>query len=146
MRFVLPSQQPWHCILLYIFRPKLILFLKNPLGWIFDKDIFFTKRIFQFNLVFKLFKNTVFEKNNLTPRNRAKFLATGVWTEWKCPFECAILWRQIFDWEKIGARILCLLFLWADYKKSEHWLKASEKAKTKTRTTATRLQETPEKR
>ncbi len=28
----------------------------------------------------------------------------------------------------------------------EHWLKASEKAKTKTRTTATRLQETPEKR
>ena len=30
--------------------------------------------------------------------------------------------------------------------KSEHWLKASEKAKTKTRTTATRLQETPEKR
>ena len=54
-------------ILLYIFRPKLILFLKNPLGWIVDKDIFFTKRIFQFNLVFKLFKNTVFEKNNLTP-------------------------------------------------------------------------------
>ncbi len=34
----------------------------------------------------------------------------------------------------------------ADYMKSEHWLKASEKAKTKTRTTATRLQETPEKR
>ncbi len=32
------------------------------------------------------------------------------------------------------------------YMKSEHWLKASEKAKTKTRTTATRLQETPEKR
>ena len=29
---------------------------------------------------------------------------------------------------------------------AEHWLKASEKAKTKTRTTATRLQETPEKR
>ncbi len=34
----------------------------------------------------------------------------------------------------------------ADYMKSEHCLKASEKAKTKTRTTATRLQETPEKR
>ena len=34
----------------------------------------------------------------------------------------------------------------ADYMKSEHWLKASEKVKTKTRTTATRLQETPEKR
>ena len=34
----------------------------------------------------------------------------------------------------------------ADHMKSEHWLKASEKAKTKTRTTATRLQETPEKR
>ncbi len=34
----------------------------------------------------------------------------------------------------------------ADYMKSEHWLKASEKAKTKTRTTATRLQEKPEKR
>ncbi len=32
------------------------------------------------------------------------------------------------------------------YIKSEHWLKASEKAKTKTRTTATRLQETPENR
>ncbi len=28
----------------------------------------------------------------------------------------------------------------------EHWLKASEKAKTKTRTTATKLQETSEKR
>ncbi len=62
MSFVLPSQQPWHCILLYIFRPKLILFLKNPLGWIFITFIFSTKRIFQFNLVFKLFKNTVFEK------------------------------------------------------------------------------------
>ncbi len=28
----------------------------------FDKDIFFTKCIFEFNLVFKLFKNIVFEK------------------------------------------------------------------------------------
>ena len=27
-------------------------------------------------------------------------------------FELAILWRQFFDWQEIGARILCLLFIW----------------------------------
>ncbi len=44
------------------------------------------------------------------------------------------------------ARVIADLKNMADCMKSEHWLKASEKAKTKTRTTATRLQETPEKR
>ena len=45
------------------------------------------------------------------------------------------------------ARVITDFKNMADYMKSErHWLKASEKAKTKTRTTATRLQETPEKR
>ncbi len=44
------------------------------------------------------------------------------------------------------ARVITAFKNMADYMKSEHWLKASEKAKTKTRTTATRLQETPEKR
>ena len=29
-----------------------------------------------------------------------------------CPYKPAILWRQLFDWHEIGARILCLLFLW----------------------------------
>ncbi len=45
------------------------------------------------------------------------------------------------------ARVITDFKSMADYMKNgEHWLKASEKAKTKTRTTATRLQETPEKR
>ena len=45
------------------------------------------------------------------------------------------------------ARVITDLKNMADYMKSEHWLKASENTKTKTiRTTATRLQETPEKR
>ena len=44
------------------------------------------------------------------------------------------------------ARVITDFKNMADYMKSEHWLKASEKAKTKTRTTATKLQETPEKR
>ncbi len=44
------------------------------------------------------------------------------------------------------ARVITDFKNMADYMKSEHWLKASEKAKTKTRTTATRLQETPENR
>jgi hypothetical protein len=39
-------------------------------------------------------------------------LCSGVWDQPKFPFQCAILWRQIFYWEKIGARILCLLFRW----------------------------------
>jgi hypothetical protein len=39
-------------------------------------------------------------------------LCSGDWDQPKCPFQCAILWRQIFYWEKIGARILCLLFRW----------------------------------
>ena len=30
----------------------------------------------------------------------------------KMPFEIRHFWRQIFDWEEIGVRILCLLFLW----------------------------------
>ncbi len=40
------------------------------------------------------------------------------------------------------ARVITAFKNMVDYM----WLKASEKAKTKTRTTATRLQETPEKR
>ncbi len=44
------------------------------------------------------------------------------------------------------ARVITDFKNMADYMKGEHWLKTSEKAKTKTRTTATRLQETPEKR
>ena len=44
------------------------------------------------------------------------------------------------------ARVITDFKNMADYMKSERWLKASEKAKTKTRTTATRLQEAPEKR
>ena len=44
------------------------------------------------------------------------------------------------------ARVITDFKNMADYMKSEHWLKASEKAKTKTRTTATRLQGTSEKR
>ena len=44
------------------------------------------------------------------------------------------------------ARVITDFKNMADYMKSEHWLKASKKAKTKTRTTATRLQETSEKR
>ncbi len=44
------------------------------------------------------------------------------------------------------ARVITDFKNMADYMKSEHWLKASEKAKTKTRTTTTRLQETSEKR
>ena len=44
------------------------------------------------------------------------------------------------------ARVITDFKNMADYMKSECWLKASEKGKTKTRTTATRLQETPEKR
>ncbi len=37
------------------------------------------------------------------------------------------------------ARVITDFKNMADYMKSEHWLKASEKAKTKTKTTATRL-------
>ena len=38
---------------------------------------------------------------------------TGVQFDRKiCPYKSAILWRQLFDWHEIGARILCLLFLW----------------------------------
>ncbi len=44
------------------------------------------------------------------------------------------------------ARVITDFKNMADYMKSERWLKASEKAKTKTRTTATTLQGTPEKR
>ena len=45
----------------------------------------------------------------------AKFLASGVWDESKCPLKSAILWRQFFYWEK-GVRILCLLFLWVNQR------------------------------
>ena len=34
------------------------------------------------------------------------------WGELILPYKSAILWRQFFDWHEIGARILCLLFLW----------------------------------
>jgi hypothetical protein len=46
-------------------------------------------------------------KNNSHSLQPRKFLASGVWDQPKC----AILWRQFFYWAKIGARILCLLFL-----------------------------------
>ena len=32
--------------------------------------------------------------------------------EISCPYKSAILWRHIFDWHEIGARILYLLILW----------------------------------
>ncbi len=59
---------------------------------------------------------------------------------------------SVMSWTNDGfrryahARVITDFKNMADYMKSERWLKASEKAKTKTRTTATRLQGTSEKR
>jgi hypothetical protein len=65
------------------------------------------------NLDIKIFANFAVEKTIRTPCNRAKFPASGVWDQPKCPYKSAILWRQIFHCEKIGVRILYVLFLWA---------------------------------
>jgi hypothetical protein len=55
------------------------------------------------------------KKTNRTPRHRAKFPQESCMGESKCPLKSAILWRQNFDGEKIGVRILYLLFLCMKY-------------------------------
>jgi hypothetical protein len=100
------AQQRWKCIFKrrfqYIFCSELLLFVKKPTGMGFSTlKNFFSTWSLENNCFCKLCWKKQFGEFAL-PATARKSL----------PYKSAILWRQNFYWEKIGARILCLLFLW----------------------------------
>jgi hypothetical protein len=82
---------------IHIFCSELLLFVKKA-HWNVLLDTFSSLQTFfsRLSLDIKFFANFSVEKTIRTPCNRAKFPASGVWDQTKCPFQCAILWRQIY--------------------------------------------------